>query len=486
MKFLYFTLNFTFLYGIILSGDKMKYDVIIIGAGPAGLFSAYELITKNKKLKIALLDKGSSVEHRICPMNKKGVPCQNCNPCAILAGYGGAGTFSDGKLNFIPRLGKSDLTKYMSESDACKLIDETEEIFNKFKMDAEVYPSNMDEAIEIRKKVAIAGSKLLLIKQKHLGSDHLPEYIQGICDYLEDKGVTLIERANVIDIKTESETKHLVTYEKGKKSEVIEGKNIIVAPGRTGAKWIQELADKYGIPYLSQSIEIGVRVEVRRDIMEDITNIIYDPTIFIKTDTYGDEIRTFCTNPGGFVAKENYYGYICVNGHALKDIKSNNTNFAFISKVTLTEPVTNTRLYGESIARIANVLGDGKPIIQSLKDLRNGRRSEWHRINKGFIEPTLKDCVAGDLALVMPHRIITNILEGLEKLDKIIPGVNNDDTLLYGPEIKFFSNEIQTDNNFKLEKANVYFIGDGAGKAGNIVTAAATGLVAARDILERV
>ena len=485
MKFLYFTLNFTFLYGIILSGDKMKYDVIIIGAGPAGLFSAYELITKNKKLKIALLDKGSSVEHRICPMNKKGVPCQNCNPCAILAGYGGAGTFSDGKLNFIPRLGKSDLTKYMSESDAYKLIDETEEIFNKFKMDADVYPSNMNEAIEIRKKVAIAGSKLLLIKQKHLGSDHLPEYIQGICDYLADKGVTLIERANVIDIKTESESKHLVTYEKGKKSEVIEGKNIIVAPGRTGAKWIQELADKYEIPYLSQSIEIGVRVEVRKDIMEDITNIIYDPTIFIKTDTYGDEIRTFCTNPGGFVAKENYYGYICVNGHALKDIKSNNTNFAFISKVTLTEPVTNTRLYGESIARIANVLGDGKPIIQSLKDLRNGRRSEWHRINKGFIEPTLKDCVAGDLALVMPHRIITNILEGLEKLDKIIPGVNNDDTLLYGPEIKFFSNEIQTDNNFKLEKANVYFIGDGAGKAGNIVTAAATGLVAARDILER-
>ena len=464
----------------------MKYDVVIIGAGPAGLFSAYELITKNKKLKIALLDKGSSVEHRICPMNKKGVPCQNCNPCAILAGYGGAGTFSDGKLNFIPRLGKSDLTKYMSESDACKLIDETEEIFNKFKMDADVYPSNMDEAIEIRKKVVIAGSKLLLIKQKHLGSDHLPEYIQGICDYLEDKGVTLIERADVIDIKTESESKHLVTYEKGKKSEVIEGKNIIVAPGRTGAKWIQELADKYEIPYLSQSIEIGVRVEVRKDIMEDITNIIYDPTIFIKTDTYGDEIRTFCTNPGGFVAKENYYGYICVNGHALKDIKSNNTNFAFISKVTLTEPVTNTRLYGESIARIANVLGDGKPIIQSLKDLRNGRRSEWHRINKGFIEPTLKDCVAGDLALVMPHRIITNILEGLEKLDKIIPGVNNDDTLLYGPEIKFFSNEIQTNNNFKLEKANVYFIGDGAGKAGNIVTAAATGLVAARDILERV
>ena len=462
----------------------MKYDVAIVGAGPAGLFSAYQLITENKNLKVAVLDKGSCVKNRVCPMNKNGVPCKNCNPCAILAGYGGAGTFSDGKLNFIPRLGKSDLTKYMSETEAYKLIDDTEEIFNKFKMDASIYPSNMDEAVEIRKKVAIAGAKLLLIKQKHLGSDHLPEYIDGICEYLENNGVTLIERANVLDIRSLATDKHIVTYKKGKNEVELEAKNVIVAPGRTGAKWVQELADKYEIPYLSQSIEIGVRVEVRRDIMESITNVIYDPTIFIKTKTYGDEIRTFCTNPGGFVAKENYYGFICVNGHALKEVKSNNTNFAFISKVNLTEPVTNTRLYGESIAKIANVMGDGKPIIQSLKDLKSGRRSEWHRINKGFIEPTLKDCVAGDLALVLPHRIISNILEGLETLDKIIPGVNNDDTLLYGPEIKFFSNEIETDNNFKLKNTNIYFIGDGAGKAGNIVTAAATGLVAARNILK--
>lgn len=464
----------------------MKYDVVIVGAGPAGLFNAYELITNNPKLKIAILEKGFFVKKRVCPMIKQGVPCKNCNPCAILSGYGGAGTFSDGKLNFIPKLGKSDLTKYMSESEAYKLIDETEVIFNKFNMDAEVYPSNLDFASEIRKKVTVAGAKLLIIKQKHLGSDHLPEYIEGICKFLADKGVSLIERSDVTDIKTINEKEHEITYlDSTKKEKTIISKNVVIAPGRTGAKWIQDFADKHNIPYLSQSIEIGVRVEVRKDIMEEITNVIYDPTIFIKTKTYSDEIRTFCTNPGGFVAKENYYGYICVNGHALKDTKSNNTNFAFISKVNLTEPVTNTRLYGESIAKIANVLGDGKPIIQSLKDLKNGRRSEWHRINKGFIEPTLKDCVAGDLALVMPHRIITNILEGLETLEKIIPGVANDDTLLYGPEIKFFSNEIATDNNFKLNNDNIYFIGDGAGKAGNIVTAAATGLVAARDILER-
>ena len=461
------------------------HDVIIIGAGPAGLFTAFELITKEPNLKVCIIERGSRVKNRVCPMNKNKVPCQNCNPCSILSGYGGAGTFSDGKLNFIPRLGKSDLTKYMSESKASRLIDETEEIFNKFDMDAEVYPSNRKEAEEIKKKVAIAGAKLLLIKQKHLGSDHLPEYIANIGKFLKKKGVELLDRSDVLDIKTIDENNHEITYKKGKDTKKIRSKIVVVAPGRTGAKWVQELADKYKIPYLSQSIEIGVRVEVRKDIMEDITNIIYDPTIFIKTKTYSDEVRTFCTNPGGFVAKENYYGYICVNGHALKDIKSNNTNFAFISKVNLTQPVTNTRLYGESIARIANVLGDGKPIIQSLKDLKSGRRSEWHRLNKGFIEPTLKDCVAGDLALVMPHRIITNILEGLETLDKIIPGINNDDTLLYGPEIKFFSNEIETDNNFKLKKDNIYFIGDGAGKAGNIVTAAATGLVAARDIIKK-
>lgn len=463
----------------------MKYDVAIIGAGPAGLFSAYELVTKNNKLKIIILDKGFQVKNRVCPMNKLGIPCKNCNPCAILSGYGGAGTFSDGKLNFIPKLGKSDLMKYMPESEAYKLIDETEEIFTKFKMDAEIYPSNIEEANEIKKKVAITGAKLLLIKQKHLGSDHLPSYIEGICNYLEENGVTLIDQANVIDVKTIKNNHHEIIYESKKEKITINADNVIIAPGRTGAKWIQELAEKYQIPYLSQSIEIGVRVEVRKDIMDEITNIIYDPTIFIKTDTYGDEIRTFCTNPGGFVAKENYYGYICVNGHALKEVKSDNTNFAFISKVNLTEPVTNTRLYGESIARIANVLGDGKPIIQSLKDLRVGRRSTWHRLNKGFIEPTLKDCVAGDLALVLPHRIITNIIEGLDKLNQIIPGVANDDTLLYGPEIKFFSNEIETNNQFKLENDNIYFIGDGAGKAGNIVTAAATGLVAARDILEK-
>lgn len=459
------------------------FDVVIVGAGPAGLFAAYELITKNKNLKVCLIDQGKRAKNRVCPM-KAGSKCVNCNPCQILSGYGGAGTFSDGKLNFIPKLGKSDLFKYMSESEAYKIIDETESIFNKFGMDAEVYPKNTAKSEEIKKEVTLKGARLLLIKQKHLGSDTLPTHIENFTTYLEDNGATIIESGDVLDIESENGINNVI-YAKNGKNVTIQAKFVVVAPGRTGAGWVQELLDKHKIPYNSQSIEIGVRVEVRKEVLQSITDVIYDPTIFIKTKTYGDEIRTFCTNPGGYVTKENYYGYICVNGHALKSTKSNNSNFAFITKVNLTQPVTNTRQYGESIARIANVLGDQKPIIQTLKDLRSGRRSEWHRINKGFIEPTLKDCVAGDLALVLPYRIITNILEGLEELNKIIPGVNNDETLLYGPEIKFFSNEIQTDNKFKVDNKNLYFIGDGAGKAGNIVVAAATGLISARDIIDR-
>ena len=457
------------------------YDIIIVGAGPAGLFASYELVTKNKKLKIALLDRGKRVENRVCPMNSKNTPCISCKPCSILSGYGGAGTFSDGKLNFIPKIGKSDLFRYMPKQEAYDLICDTEEIFTKFDMNSKEYPNSLEKANELKEKVTKLGHELLIIRQKHLGSDKLPQYIKKFTDYLEKEGIDIFDNTEVRDIIKDKD--HYIV-KTNIDSKVLKAKKIIVAPGRTGAKWVQSLADKYNIPYISQSVEIGVRVEVRKEILKDITDIIYDPTIFIKTKTYNDEVRTFCTNPGGFVAKENYEGFICVNGHSLKDVKSNNSNFAFISKVTLTHPTTNTREYGEAIAKIADILGAGKPIIQTLKDLKQGRRSEWHRIEKAFIEPTLKDCVAGDLALVLPHRILKNIIEGLEELDKIIPGVNNDETLLYGPEIKFFSNEIVTNNNMKLDTEDIYFVGDGAGKAGNIVAAAATGLIAARDILK--
>ena len=253
-------------------GFYMKYDVVIVGAGPAGLFAAYELITKNKDLKILLLDEGRFANKRVCPMTKT-KKCVNCMTCSVLSGYGGAGTFSDGKLNFIPKLGKSDLFKYMDEETANKLIDDCEEIFTKFGMDSDVYPSNMDEALKIKSKVALVGARLLLIKQKHLGSDHLPMYIQAFTDYLIDKGVEVKELTEVLDIHSKKKELHEFICKENGKDITYESKKVIVAPGRTGAKWIQELADKYNIPYLSKSIEIGVRVEVRKEIMEQMNTI---------------------------------------------------------------------------------------------------------------------------------------------------------------------------------------------------------------------
>ena len=460
------------------SATVRTFDVIIVGGGPAGLFAAHWL-SEHSSLRVLLIDKGKPPLKRHCPIGDRG--CVHCRPCNILCGVGGAGLFSDGKLNFIHKLGKTDLTQFLGLAEACQLIDETEAIFNRYGMDGQVFPTDMDAARTIRKEARKHGIDLLLIRQKHLGSDNLPRHIEAMAREIEARGVLFHHSENVRDLLVEYGRVTGVVTDR----DTYAAESVILAPGRVGAEWMGAIAGRNGIGLSQRGIEVGVRVEVHNEIMQDLCQIIYDPTFFIRTARYDDQTRTFCTNFGGFVALENYQDFVCVNGHALMDRKSANTNFAFLSKVILTDPVEDNQAYGESIGKLATLIGGGRPILQRYGDLRRGRRSTWNRIRNSYIEPTLTNVVCGDIAMALPERILTNLVDGLERLNQVIPGVANDETLLYAPEIKFFATQMETDSQLETVVRGLFVAGDGPGVAGNIVSAAATGLIAARAIVHR-
>jgi len=455
-----------------------SYDVIIVGGGPAGLFAAFYL-AEHCSLKVLLIEKGKAPLKRKCPIKDHG--CVKCRPCNILCGIGGAGLFSDGKLNFIHKLGKTDLTQFMPASEAVQLIAETEAIYNRFNMDGDVYPTDMEAAKTIRKQARKQGIDLLIIKQKHLGSDNLPGHIAALAEYIHQKGVVFHHSEEVRDIVVDGGRIAGVTTNRGR----YEAPFVILAPGRVGADWIGTIARENKLGLSQRGIEVGVRVEVHNEIMQDLCSIIYDPTFFIRTSKYDDQTRTFCTNLGGFVALENYQNFVCVNGHAYMDKKSDNTNFAFLSKVVLTDPVEDNQAYGESIGRLATLIGGGKPILQRYGDLKRGRRSTWNRVRNSYIEPTLTNVTCGDIAMALPERILSNLVDGLDQLNYVIPGVANDETLLYAPEIKFFATQINTSNTLETSIEGLFVAGDGPGVAGNIVSATATALLPAKEIIRR-
>jgi uncharacterized FAD-dependent dehydrogenase len=458
---------------------KAKYDVIIVGAGPAGLFSGYYLAL-HSDMSVLIIEKGKDSSQRHCPITKTS-GCRKCKPCNILSGVGGAGLFSDGKLNYIHKLGKTDLTQFMGRDAAVRLINETENIFNQFGMDGPVFPTDLAAAELFRKQAKIHGIDLLVIKQKHLGSDRLPEHISKMTEQIRELGVEIHTNEEALDIKVSKGRANRLTTSKGE----YRAGHIILAPGRVGAEWVSNLAARRNIGLKRRGIEVGVRVEVHKDILQDLTDIIYDPTFFIQTGKYDDQTRTFCTNREGYVSQETYRDFVCVNGHAYTDRKSQNSNFAFLSKVVLTEPVSDSHAYGESIGRLATIIGGGRPLLQRFGDLMRGRRSTWNRIGKGYIEPTLRNVVPGDIAMALPSRIVENITEGLEKLNLVVPGVANEETLLYAPEIKFFATQLETNDNLETIIKDLYVAGDGPGVAGNIVSAAATGLIPAKAIIAK-
>ncbi len=451
--------------------------ITIVGAGPAGLAAAYKL-TEKKTAEIRIIDCGNEPHARKCPLESTRV-CHQCEPCKILTGVGGAGLLSAGRLNLRPDIG-GDLEELTGSSKkAWDLIEEVDDFFLKFGAPKKVYGIN-SEVINLEQRAAAAGVKFIPIKQRFIGSDNAVNIVTNIQRYLEKRGVKFLLNIKVEEIEREIGGYVLQTTHGKIKTDIL-----LVAPGRYGANWLSKQARKLGIKQRYEPVDVGVRVEVPALIMDPVTKISLDPKFHIYTKTYDDFARTFCVNERGFVVREVYDDLILVNGHAMVEKKSENTNFALLIRIKLTEPLENTTAFGRQIAKQANTLGGGKPIIQKLGDLERGRRSTWKRIRSNIIKPTLIDVTPGDLALVLPHRILTDILEGLNAIDKVIPGIHSPSTLIYAPEVKFSANRIEVNKNMEAIK-NLFVAGDGAGLSRGIVTAAATGILAAEGILKKI
>ena len=450
-------------------------DVLIIGAGPAGMFAANELVGKKD---VIIVDKGRAVDKRICKMNSN-LTCSHCKPCNIMCGVGGSGTFSDGTLNLNPEIG-GNLMDFTNRIDAWNLVNQVDKIFleNGAPKDVQYYDL---AKIEKLKRIALShGAKFVEIRQRHIGSDNSPTIIQNFEQALEKRGVEFLLNSEVSDLIIENGWCKGIMLKNG---EEIKAEKILLTPGRVGAEFINDLVEKHKIEFSYGGIDVGVRVEVPAIVTNSITEINRDPKFHIYTKTYDDFVRTFCTNEQGFVVKEENEGFVTVNGHSLRKTKSENTNFAFLVSIKLTKPLENTTKYGRSIAKLATTIGGGKPLIQRFGDLRRGRRSTWDKIKINPVKNTLEDVTPGDISMALPHRIARDILEGLEVLDKIIPGVASDSTLLYAPEVKFYAIKLNVDKNMQTSVKNLYAAGDGCGLSRDIINAAATGILAGRGIL---
>lgn len=456
-------------------------DIVIVGCGPSGLFSALKLIESNPSLKIAIFEKGREVDKRTCPVSEYNGKCLNCSTCNMMCGIGGAGLLSDGILNLKTDAVGGNLYDYTkNDVESQKIVDYIDNVFLKFGAIIELHGIDTEKTNELYRKAISFGIKYVQIKQRHLGSENTPKIIQKFAEYLRSKNVEIFTNTEVTDLIIENnECKGIVL-----KDENIFAKKVIFAPGRVGANFVNEIVNKYQINAEFAPIDIGVRVEVPASIMSPIIDINRDPKFHIWSDKFEDFIRTFCVNHEGFVVKEKYDDVIGTNGHSYSDKKSKNTNFAFVVKTRLTEPLQNTMLYGKAIATLATTLGNGKPIIQRFGDLKRGRRSNEWRLQKSTFHPTLEDVTPGNISMALPHRIITDIIDGLEKLNELIPGVAMDSTFLYCPEIKYYSRKITVNDKMETNIKNLYVAGDGAGLSRDIVKASATGILVADALLK--
>lgn len=444
-----------------------RYDAIIVGAGPAGIFTALEL-AKSGKLKILIVDKGSDIEKRVKE-----------TPRSLLCGWGGAGAFSDGKLTLSTDVG-GQLTSYLPEREVERLIDYVDKVYLEFGAPETVYGTNSDEVASIAHQATLADLHLIPSAIRHVGTDLWPDLLRRMHAVLESQ----------VDILTESAVTRVLTHDNRfegielTSGEVIEGTYGVLAPGREGADWLLDEARRLDLESIVNPVDVGVRVEVPAPVLEKLTDAIYEPKLIYYTPSFDDKVRTFCVCPRGEVVMEYNDSVTTVNGHSYANKKTDNTNFALLVSTTFTEPFKEPIIYGRYIASLSNLLS-GSVIVQRLGDLKAGRRSTWSRIEHGLVEPTLKTATPGDLSFVLPYRHMLAIIEMLDAMDRLAPGAGSRHTLLYGVEVKFYSSRLRLTPSLETDIGNMFTIGDGAGVTRGLVQASASGVIAAHEILKR-
>ncbi len=446
--------------------------MVIVGGGPAGLFAAYTLASK---AEVTILDFGRMPEKRTCPSQQTAF-CTKCNPCNLTSGFGGAGLLSSGLLNLSDEIGFPQVTlDAIGRDNTRQLIEEADQIFLKHGAPKESF--DPDDRFRVwERRAAEAGLKFVTAKQRLIGTDNAKPIILSIMEHLQKHKVKLQSSVRVKSVKPNT-----LSTNKGR----YDFDFCLLAPGRSGMKWLANVMEQLKIKTRHAPVDVGLRIEVPATLMEGLCSIQRDPKILIHTRKYDDLVRTFCVNHNGYVVREQYETHACVNGHSFSNAQSGNTNFAFLVRVQLTKPVEDTTRYAESIAQQVTLLGGGKPIIQRLADLENHRRSTHERIASANIQPTLKDATPGDISMAFPKRLIDNILEGLQTLNKMIPGIYSGTTLLYAPEVKYSAMTVKTNRYFETPIEGLYVAGDGAGLSRGIIPAAVTGLWVAKHIHEK-
>ncbi len=461
------------------------YDLIIVGAGPAGIFTALELLRKGSKARMLLIEKGKPVEKRHCPKAEVG-HCVNCKPtCAITTGFSGAGAFSDGKLSLSHEVG-GELPELIGEEFAQSLIDYTDKIYLEFGADPHVEGIYEGPEIkDIRKRAIQAGLQLVDCPIRHLGTEKAQQLYLNIQHYLADHGVEMLFSTECENILLDGDTcTGVIIRENGIQRE-IGAKQVVIATGRRGADWLEKLCAKHGIAHKPGTVDIGVRVECRNEVMETINNVLYEGKLIGYPNPWKNKVRTFCQNPGGFVAQENYDNDLAVvNGHSFKDIKSNNTNLAILVSHNFTEPFNQPIEYAQKVGELTNMLGAGHILVQRYGDILDGKRTWARELARANVRPTLKDAVAGDITAAMPYRAMVNIIEFIKMVDHVVPGFASSETLLYSPELKFYSNKVRMDTDLETNLAGLHCLGDSSGWTRGLMMASVMGVLMGRKLIE--